>query len=43
MLCYSTVSPYLKSVLKIVMDSDILKPFRLVGGTSVIHLLTIRI
>ena len=34
MLCYSTVSPYLKSVLKIVMDSDILKPFRLVGGTS---------
>lgn len=34
MLYYSTVSPYLKSVLKIVMDSDILKPFRLVGGTS---------
>ena len=34
MLCYSTVSPDLKSVLKIVMDSDILKPFRLVGGTS---------
>lgn len=43
MLCYSTVSPYLKSVLKIVMDSDILKPFRLVGGTSVIRLVTIRI
>ena len=34
MLYYSTVSPDLKSVLKIVMDSDILKPFRLVGGTS---------
>ncbi len=34
MLYYSTVSPYLKSVLKIVMDSDILKPFRLVDGTS---------
>lgn len=34
MLYYSSVSPYLKSVLKIVMDSDILKPFRLVGGTS---------
>lgn len=34
MLFFSTVSPDLKSVLKIVMDSDILKPFRLVGGTS---------
>ncbi len=34
MLYYSTVSPNLKSFLKIVMDSDILKPFRLVGGTS---------
>lgn len=34
MMYYSTVSPDLKSVLKILMDSDILKPFRLVGGTS---------
>lgn len=34
MLYYSTVSSDLKSALEIVMNSDILKPFRLVGGTS---------
>lgn len=34
MLFYSTVSPELKSALEIVMNAEILKPFRLVGGTS---------
>lgn len=34
MLYYSTVSSDLKSILDIVMNSRILKPFRLVGGTS---------
>src|SRR6218665_3229171 len=34
MLYYSTVSPDLKSALEIVMDSEMLQPFRLVGGTS---------
>ncbi|UQB68961.1 nucleotidyl transferase AbiEii/AbiGii toxin family protein [Epilithonimonas zeae] len=34
MLFFSTVSPELKSALEIVMNAEILKPFRLVGGTS---------
>ncbi|WP_312761666.1 nucleotidyl transferase AbiEii/AbiGii toxin family protein [Epilithonimonas sp.] len=34
MLFYSTVSPEIKSALEIVMNAEILKPFRLVGGTS---------
>ncbi|MBD8080972.1 nucleotidyl transferase AbiEii/AbiGii toxin family protein [Chryseobacterium caseinilyticum] len=34
MLYYSTISTELRSALEIVMDADILKPFRLVGGTS---------
>ena len=34
MLYYSTVSPLLKASLKTLMASEIMKPFRLVGGTS---------
>lgn len=33
-LYYNTVSPLLMSVLQTLMQSDVFKPFRLVGGTS---------
>lgn len=33
-LHYETISPLLLSILKKLMSSDILKDFRLVGGTS---------